>query len=199
MAEKRHKRGAYHVWTVEQEHFLIDSIVTCKSYANLQELFNNKFATSATVRMVEHRCRKLGLKRPYNAGQFQNGGATPPNTKPIGTEEITCGNEVIVKVSTERMAWRPKQRNNTGKNNRKCWRLKKHVEYERAHGKIPVKHDVIFLDGNKRNFSPDNLYAISHQAKMRLLINGWVFSDKNATLAAVKLCELNIAIKKSTK
>ena len=41
------------------------------------------------------------------------------------------------------------------------WKLKQNVVWEQEHGqKLPPQHIVVFLDGNRLNYDPDNLYAV---------------------------------------
>jgi hypothetical protein len=69
--------------------------------------------------------------------------------RPIGTERLLTSDKnkgiVLVKVTdegTQSQQWRPKQ----------------HVIWEEANGrKVPKGFRVIFKDGNKQNFEPDNL------------------------------------------
>ena len=40
------------------------------------------------------------------------------------------------------------------------WRFKHHIIWEQANGAIPPNTNIVFADGNKRNFDPDNLVAV---------------------------------------
>jgi len=61
---------------------------------------------------------------------------------PIGTERLR-NRYVEVKVSHSE------------------WRLKHHLIWEKAHGAVPDRHFICFVDGDNRNFCLDNLKAVS--------------------------------------
>jgi hypothetical protein len=50
------------------------------------------------------------------------------------------------------------------------WRLKHIVLWEQAHGKpVPEGHYIVFGDGDKRNFTPENLFCVTAaQSAMRI-------------------------------
>ena len=75
-------------------------------------------------------------------------GELPHNTLPIGKEvkrrDKTGRVYILVKVS-----------------HKKKLQLKQRVVWERHHGKIPIKHNIVFKDGNTQNTSIENLECIS--------------------------------------
>lgn len=82
-------------------------------------------------------------------------GIVPHNTVPIGFERISKDGYIEVKYKED--------------NCRTNFKLKHHLVYEENFGKIPEGCVVYFLDGNKRNFSPENLKIKSK--KQNLLDN----------------------------
>ena len=72
-------------------------------------------------------------------------GKPSPLRKPLGAEFVTARDETFVKVAM------------TGDKNRD-WRRKVHVVWEKANGRALRPGEVVtFVDGDKFNFSPDNL------------------------------------------
>lgn len=68
--------------------------------------------------------------------------------------------------------------------------------YEQRHGKLKKGYKIMFLDGDKRNYSDDNMIAVpaSYFALMNKLELHSVFPDVN--LAGIKWCDLYSALRK---
>ena len=86
----------------------------------------------------------------------------PNNHTPVGTERYShyykC---MMVKVADSNVAGiqRGDERFRHIRNN--SWKLKQNVVWEQEHGKsLPAHHVVIFLDVDRMNYEPDNLYAV---------------------------------------
>lgn len=75
------------------------------------------------------------------------------------------------------------------------WVQKHRYIYEQQHGEIPNDHIIIFLDGNKTNFSINNLYCISRKIHAVMNKNRWFSENPDLTLTAIKWCELFYALK----
>ena len=105
-----------------------------------------------------------GLRRPAGWGpgrmketQFRRGqlnGMAARRVKPIGATRLVDG-YVYRKVSAVPGPW---TRN---------WKVEHVLVWERAHGPIPVRHCVIFINGNRRDIRLDNLTCISRRELMR--------------------------------
>lgn len=75
------------------------------------------------------------------------------------------------------------------------WKAKHQVEWEKANGRLPDGCMVIFLNRDKTDFSPENLYCVSRKVHAVMCSNGWYSEHPELTLAAIKWCELHYAIK----
>lgn len=89
------------------------------------------------------------------------------NNVPIGTERIGKDEYIEIKVQD-------------GKGN-KNWVSKQRFVYESMYGNIPPKHKVIFLDGNNRNFDPNNLKAVSNAEELIMNKNNLRYDSKELT------------------
>lgn len=103
-------------------------------------------------------------------------GNIPANRRPIGSERIDPRDGVLIKIRDGY-----KTRN---------WIAKSRYIYEKAHGKIPVGHKVIFADGNNRNFDLDNLVLVSNAEELimnnkKLFKQDKVLTKLGATVAKV--------------
>lgn len=176
-------------YTEEMRVFILNNYKGI-STKELAGRFNEKFGTNVTVGMMKsykgnHKLNS-GLdgyfakgSAPHNKGlkmstevyekakatMFKKG-HTPYNHKPIGSERVNVDGYVEIKVAEP----------NT-------WRLKHNVIYEKAYGKIPKSHVVIFLDGNKLNLDSTNLKLISR--KELLIMNRYGLFQNNAELTEV--------------
>ena len=74
-------------------------------------------------------------------------GNKPRNSKPVGSERVDKDGYLVVKVAEGRRNWKPKH----------------HIGLD-----VPKSHKVIFIDGNKRNFAPNNLRVVSNAEMMKM-------------------------------
>ena len=121
---------------------------------------------------------------PWNKGlKWDSGGRShetrfkpgnmPHNHRPVGSERISKDGYIEVKVAEP-----------------KTWKGKHVVIWEREHGPRPKGHKVIFADGNRRNFDPENLILVSSAELCRMNQNGWVHPDAELTKTGAALAKL---------
>lgn len=80
-------------------------------------------------------------------------GRLPHNHRPIGSEREDRDGILWRKVSDTRR--------------KSDWKAVHVIEWERANGPLPIGKVVIFADGNRRNFDPRNLLAVTRPELMR--------------------------------
>lgn len=165
-------------YTDEMKQFILDNYKE-RYNQELADLFNQKFNTNITSRMIKsykaNNKLNSGLTGKFRKGQTPHNkgkkmpkevyekvkhtmfakGNVPPNHRPVGSERISKDGYIEVKVAEPNK-----------------WRLKQRVVYEEAKGKIPEGCPIIFLDGNKRNFDIDNLRCITRSELLYLNCNG---------------------------
>lgn len=88
--------------------------------------------------------------------------AQPNGHVPVGTERYSdyykC---MMVKVADSKVAGIGRGDKEFRKIRNSSWRLKQNVVWEQAHGvQLPPHHVVIFLDRNRDNYDPNNLFAV---------------------------------------
>lgn len=113
---------------------------------------------------------------------FQEGNL-PENTKPIGYERITKDGYVEVKVKM-----RPSRvdcNDNFVAKHRLIW--------EQLHGPIPDDCVVIFKDGDKQNFDPDNLALVTKAQRLQMSRRGLFSSDPELTEAGIMVARVQVA------
>ena len=190
-----------HKWTNEEKEYL-KSIVKNNSYKEITKKMNDRFncdfsegqITGFMARNKLVTGRGGHFKKgsiPWNKGlkgymganktSFKKG-TIPPNQVPIGTESITKGGYIKVKV---------------GEPNK--WKLKQRYIYEQHYGEIPNNYNIIFADGNKMNFDIDNLIAVSKSEMLILNNNNLRFEDKELTKVGVNIAKVIDKAKKVSK
>lgn len=160
-------------WLPEIVEFL-KANVRGKTKAELAVMLNEKFGTDFTKTAVCTKCVELRINGGLRARK-QN-----YNERPIGSEQVKKG-YVRVKVAMPDV-----------------WRFKHHVVWEQSHGEtLKAGERVIFLDGDNRNFAPENLERITaaEQGVLNNQFGGGIKGDAEATrmcLAAARLMIVRI-------
>jgi hypothetical protein len=177
-------------YTTEEIRFVKNNI-RGRPYTEMVKLFNERFRLRITLKQMETLLYKHGLRN--GIGSFRPGhvpankGKTRPsrqgNYKPVGSERIDAG-YIVVKVSDRK--YQP----------HKNWRRKHTVIWEKANGKIPRGHAVLFADGNKRNFDLDNLLLVSRSELAVMNHCGLVSDNGDLTLAGKTIADIKLLIAK---
>lgn len=168
-------RGNCTPYTSEQNDWL-KRFANTVPYSQLVVLFNQMFRKQVTSGALRQHCESIGI---YSENQYQFGNKLAWNKAELLTERVDSRGNVIIKVSDSEHGWVNKAR----------------YIYEQAFGKIPKDHQVVFLDGNKQNFELSNLYCIPVQYMLMMNRNHWFTTNRDLTLTAIKLCELNYTSK----
>lgn len=96
-------------------------------------------------------------------------GNIPHNHREIGSTRIDTDGYVMIKIAEPNK-----------------WQLLQRYIWEKENGrKLQKSECVVFLDGNKGNFEPDNLMAIKRSELARVNKNHRVTNDKDLTKAGV--------------
>lgn len=111
--------------------------------------------------------------------RFKNG-QLPHNTVPIGAVKELKDGYLWLKID-DKLKPRRKKDN---------WKPLHHFMYEFYHGAIPAGYDVMFLDGNKRNFSKDNLEIVTKAERLYLNRHGFISSDPEITKSGLALSRM---------
>ena len=141
----------------KQIQFLKDNVNGTK-LKDLTNMFNEHFGLNFTENQIDWYKYKLGLKSGLNFKWEK--GHKPYNVKPIGYE-FKCKDNgyTFIKVSEPDL-----------------YMLKQRYVYEQHYGKIPKGYSVVFLNGNKEDFSIDNL-TLARQKDILTCKNKKLFSS----------------------
>lgn len=115
---------------------------------------------------------------------------------PIGTERYSAYYDcIVVKVDDVSVSGIKKEQ--YAKHRQNNWKLKQNLVWENATGKkLPWRHVVIFLDGDRTNYSPENLYAVPLQVAGTIAKMKMVSEDATINKTALMWGELYYALKK---
>lgn len=182
-------------YTSEQADF-IKSNVEGRFAQELTNLFNAHFGTDRHVRHIRAFIKNNGLKSgidsrikpgnvPANKGtrgvhnvggnktSFQKG-HTPKNYMPVGSERVNGDDYVDIKIADPNK-----------------WRGKHLLVWEKYNGRtVPPGHVVIFGDGNRRNFVPDNLILVSRGQLAIMNKRGLIQNDAELTRTGLIVADL---------
>ena len=190
-----------HKWTDEEKEYLA-SIVKGSTYKEITKQMNDKFEYNFTDQQIKGAMARYSLTTgtmghfrkgftPWNKGlkgymganktSFKKG-TIPPNQVPVGTESITKGGYIKVKV---------------GEPNK--WKLKQRYIYEQHYGEIPNNCNIIFADKNIRNFDINNLVLVSKAEMLILNNNKLIFEDEELTKVGANIAKVIDKAKKRSK
>lgn len=114
--------------------------------------------------------------------------------KPLGFERVNKDGYIEVKVRDS--AIDGIQPNVPGQFN--CnYRMKHHIVYEQAYGSIPEGCNVVFANGDKTDFRPENLVAVPRRLWATIVRYDMRYSDAESLKACMNLAELKAAISKA--
>lgn len=189
--------GYSKVYSPEVRQFLADNI-TGRKTDELTTLVNTKFGTTYRQSQIRAYVKNQGLVSgvdcryskgivPYNKGkekywiggeetQFQKG-QRPHNYMSVGSEVVKADGYLWVKIEDP---------------NR--WRQKHILLWEEYNGPVPEGHALIFGDGNKLNFDPENLILVTRGQLAVLNKNNLIQRNAELTKTAVVIADLKIKI-----
>ena len=172
------KKYGRHHFTEEQRDWLSENV--CKyTYPELTSKFNERFGANCTQGSIQQQCLSfLSVQRGENRFAY--------NALPIGaTAERKDDGLVYIKIAG-------------GQNKREAWKPLQRVLWEQANGrKVKKDEAVIFIDGDRRNFSISNLRCVPKKIMNQLNLNSWT-GKGDITTTGIRWCELFYTLKEVT-
>lgn len=178
------KRCSPQRFTEEEDAWLAENYSKMKVKL-LTEKFCAKFEHQCKPRTIIGHCNKiLGIQSGRK--DFPKGNI-PWRVCDIGQEKKGNNGYTLVKVGDKKTTRESKDKHDN-------WKFKHVLIWEKHHGEVPKGHMVIFLDGNKENFSIENLACVPLRYATIMARNKW-HGKGEITKTAMKWCELHFAIK----
>lgn len=130
------------------------------------EFIRNGIAELPTRRLAEAYTERFGeplgqteLRRVMERNQIENP-RKAFSQLPIGFERYSPYYDCMV-VKVDDISVKGLKHEDYAKNRQNNWKLKQNLVWENHNGKtLPWRHIVIFLDGDRMNYNPENLYAV---------------------------------------
>jgi hypothetical protein len=192
-----------HFYTDREVQFL-EKKAPGRSFAELGVLFNKHFGLGLKHSSIRAACHNRGITNGrdcrFQPGQISHNkgkkGYCPPGSEkgwfkpghktwtyqPVGTERINGDGYIDVRI-----------RNPSGKR-WKNWKPKHRILWEKAHGKIPKGHVIIFADGNRLNLVLDNLMLVSRSELAVMNRWGLISTHKDLTRVGKSVADIKILI-----
>ena len=167
------------LFTEEQEKYFF-KILKNKTTKELAVIMNNKYNCKFTPQQIKNYKKHHNLKSYNINGEWRIGKKTI-NHKPVGSEIISYINgykNTFIKVAEP----------NT-------WERKQHYMYKKYFGEIPKGCAIIFLNGNRDDFSKDNLGCVTMEEHKFMASNELYFNDIDLTKMGIDIARLKIKIK----
>lgn len=160
------KRGYHENFTGQQKQWMVDNCKRYKSCYYLAKGLNEMFGTNFTTTQVECWTRKNKI-HDYKSIPFKEKEVVYNLRKPIGSE-IRKHDRVMVRVSTFSSKGR-KSRDEIAETY-----VYKDEMILKEHGMEVIDGGtVIYLDGNKNNFSIENMVSVTLRAQRMFTARGW--------------------------
>lgn len=157
-----------HWWDIEEMEYIRKLRKEENSYSKIAKLMSIKFNqpyTKSQISSVMRRYIDKGINPPVEG--FRN-----YNYLPIGTEKEITGGYINVKVGNGE------------------WELKHRIKYKEYNGSIPEGYVVIFANGNRKDFSKDNLIAISRNTLKIMNSHNLIKEDSEVTKTGTIIAEI---------
>ncbi|HHT84846.1 MAG TPA: HNH endonuclease [Firmicutes bacterium] len=185
-------------YTEEQISYLKELSAQGLFNAEITRRFNERFGTNRTETAIQLQRVQYGFQTtarncfkkghvPWNKGlkgvnfggqktQFKPG-HKPHNWVPVGSERVNADGYMEVKIQDGKL--------------QKNWKGKHVLIWEQHNSQpVPPGHAVIFGDGNRRNFDPENLILVSRAQLARMNQSGLIKNDAALTKTGVIIADL---------
>lgn len=163
-------------WTEDMDVWLIQNYLECNNYTELAVRFSTIFGKEYSQYALRSRATRY-LKLISNR---QGNAPAGWNSKEIGSETVLShSGYTYIKVADRK--WIPKQQ----------------YIWEQAYGKIQDGEMVVFLDGDKTNFSLDNLTVVTRKISAMMSSSDWYSTDSTFNKTAIDWCKLYFGLKET--
>lgn len=160
----------------EEEQFIIDNAYGVSS-EDLTNMFNKKFNKNMEVKQIRNYKEKNRIKNGRDT-TFKCGKQVHSQSKPLGSEYVKYDRglkQTYIKVGFPNV-----------------WELKNRYMYKKYHGEIPKNCKIIFLNGNRDDFSKENLECITMHEQTIMASSDYYFNNKELTKTGLLITKLKI-------
>lgn len=172
------------VWTDDKLNWLIKSKNIYDDRQDILEAFNKHYRTNITLKNLRHINTIYKLELP-KANKIIRDGLKQGWVALRGFTEKNIGDDIIYGNSTQTFI-----KINDLKSRKDKYALKKRFLYERYHNvKLASNDCVIFLNGDRKDFSKNNLYRVSDVVNCLMATNNFYTQNDMNNSSKIKFCE----------
>lgn len=204
--------------TAEEAAWLAERYPTTPN-GDLLDAFERRFGIRLTTSQVGNAKARLGVRSGTVGGRFEPGnvpankgmtwdemgipedkqehmrsgqfkpGNLPWTTREVGEERVTKDGYVEVHVAQRRREKANDQ-----------WVLKQRLVWQEANGRrLRPDEMVVFADGDRRNFDPGNLVAMTMAEHAVIIRSGITYADRETCETAIGIARLKMAASRAAK
>lgn len=201
----------------EYDQFLRET-VPGRSESEIADAFEREFGIRLTASQVGNAKARLGVRSGTVGGRFEPGnvpankgrtwdemgipedkrermrsgqfkpGNLPWTTRAVGEERVTKDGYVEVHVAQHRRE-RPNDQ----------WVMKHRLVWEESNGRrLRPDEIVVFADGDRRNFDPDNLVVMTMAEHAVIIRSGITYADRETCETAIGIARLKMAASRAS-
>lgn len=175
--------------SVEQIEWIRQNAPTMTT-RKLAECFTETFNLPTGQTQIRRMMERNGIKASGKRNDFI----------PIGTERYSRYYDCMVVKVGDYHCTKGTSKKERDRNRNENWKLKQNLVWETTHGrKLMFRECVIFLDGNRMNYNPDNLYAVKMNVAGTIEKMQMHSEDKDIYKTALMWGELFYLMKKRNK
>ena len=176
-------------FTAEQIEFIRDGIAELPT-RRLAEAYTQRFREPIGQTEIRRAMNRNGIENPRKEYSML----------PIGSERYSKYYDcIMVKIANTSVAG-VSSKKERAQMRAGDWALKQNVVWERTTGKkLKWRHIVVFLDGNRMNYSPENLYAVPLNVAGTIEKMHMTSEDATINKTALMWGELYFALKRRNK
>lgn len=163
--------GVHKKWTEEYISYLRE-VAEGRSHKEITQLMSSKFNYGFNIKQIRNLLQRNGIKTGTTSG-----------IEPKKADTVSYLNNGYVMIKAENGKWKHKHR----------------YVYEKHYGKIGEGNYIIFLDGDKTNFSIDNLAEVSKRQLLYINRNNLKYDDAELSKAGMEVANLMIKIDEAKK
>ena len=225
-SRRKVRRAAGGFWTDEMHQFMRDHIPG-RTESEIAAAFADRFGIELTRGQVKNEKARLGVRSGTLGGRFEPGHAPANKGRPIEewmpseeararcaagrfkkgdmpiiASDVPIGSERVDRqgYTWVKVAERPHLKEGGCGRTNDNWRAKHLIAWEEANGRpVPPSSMIVFADGDKGNFDPENLVAVPRSLWAVISRQRIPFADRETLEAAMDVARAKSAIQAARK
>lgn len=190
-------------YSEEEETWLYKNFYEYDTIEELRSIYNKKFSRNRSLQSIFLYCNRMGLKK-YNPPTQEEIQWVIDNVEVYGYDNLSIkflekfnkDIDIVLKNISGLIYIVTNEKKYRSNRNMRILKPLSKLIWEKHNNKIlPDDYIIIFLNGDKTDFSIKNLYPLRRGNITFMSKNKWLSDNKNVTLTGIKWCELMDTIK----